>query len=160
MAQTVFHRDGFPLFLLRKFLHRFEDILADIIRPFMGDERRIRLEIDPSGSSVNMRVESRDGAMNPFLGGMEGFFVDMGMKVAWNRLSTQPRSNLFILDENISVLDTDHLHGLRPLFDFLEQHFEYVIVISHLQVVKDFVRSCIFTENKKNLRSITVSTSA
>jgi hypothetical protein len=170
-GQTVFHRDGFPIFLLRRFLEQFENVLEEVTRPFMGN-KKVRFDIESSSSSsstaknkiarseketssVRMYIESNDGSMNPFLGGMEGLMVDMGLKIALTQMCTHIRSNIFVLDENVSVLDMEHLHSLRGVFEFLEEHFDFVLVISHLQVVKDFVQTSLHTSNINGFRSIT-----
>jgi IS1 family transposase len=162
LVKKVFHRDGFPLFMLRKLIGEFESRLETILEPFFPS-RKLRLQIDETGTSIHMRIENTgDGTTMPnlFLGGMEGLMVDVGMKVVWNMISTEPRCNLFILDENISVLDQGHLQNLRHIFEFLEQHFDHILVISHLDIVKDFVHGCIRTtvDPETNKRSLTLVT--
>ena len=162
LVKKVFHRDGFPLFMLRKLIGEFESRLETILEPFFPS-RKLRLQIDETGTSIHMRIENTgDGTTMPnlFLGGMEGLMVDVGMKVVWNMISTEPRCNLFILDENISVLDQGHLQNLRHIFEFLEQHFDHILVISHLEIVKDFVHGCIRTtvDPETNKRSLTLVT--
>lgn len=161
LVKKVFHRDGFPLFMLRKLIGEFESRLETILEPFFPT-RKLRLQIDETGTSIHMRIENTgDGTtmQNLFLGGMEGLMVDVGMKVVWNMISTEPRCNLFVLDENISVLDQSHLQNLRHIFEFLEQHFDHVLVISHLDIVKDFVHGCLrtATDPETNKRFLTVT---
>ena len=160
LTKRVFHRDGFPLYMLRKFIGEFESHLETIIEPFFHS-KKLRLVMDETGNAIHLRVENADGTVLPnlFLGGMEGLMVDVAMKVVWNMVSSQPRSNLFVLDENISVLDQDHLHNLRHIFEFLEEHFDHILVISHLDIVKDFTHINIHTStNSQNCRSLSYST--
>jgi hypothetical protein len=160
LTKRVFHRDGFPLYMLRKFIGEFESHLETIIEPFFHS-KKLRLVMDETGNAIHLRVENADGTVLPnlFLGGMEGLMVDVAMKVVWNMVSSQPRSNLFVLDENISVLDQDHLHNLRHIFEFLEEHFDHILVISHLDIVKDFTHINLHTStNSQNYRSLSYST--
>lgn len=161
----VFHRDNLPLFLLQGILRRFEETLDGLLGSFLGEDRRLRFDIEtPSkreagstsagSSSVRIYLDSPDGPMNPFLGGMEGVMAGLGMQCAINTLTTKPHANLFLMDESISALDKNHLQGLPQVFDFLEQQFEYVLVISHLPIVQDYVRSSMKTVNQDGVRSI------
>jgi hypothetical protein len=146
--------------MLRKFIGEFESHLETIIEPFFHS-KKLRLVMDETGNAIHLRVENADGTVLPnlFLGGMEGLMVDVAMKVVWNMVSSQPRSNLFVLDENISVLDQDHLHNLRHIFEFLEEHFDHILIISHLDIVKDFTHINIHTStNSQNCRSLSYST--
>ena len=160
LTKRVFHRDGFPLYMLRKFIGEFESHLESIIEPFFHS-KKLRLVMDETGNAIHLRVENADGTVLPnlFLGGMEGLMADVAMKVVWNMVSSQPRCNLFVLDENISVLDQDHLHNLRHIFEFLEEHFDHILVISHLDIVKDFTHINLHTStNSHNYRSLSYST--
>ena len=158
LIKKVFHRDGFPIFMLRRFIKEFECRLEMILEPFLHG-KRLQLHIEED-SSIRLTIQNSDGTRMPnlFLGGMEGLMVDVGMKVVLNMISTEPRSNVFILDENISVLDQDHLQNLRQIFDLLIQHFDHILIISHLDIVKDFVSGCILTSRnmETNQRSLQI----
>lgn len=163
--RAVFRRDGLPLFLLRGILRRFEETLDGILSPFLGGDRHLRFDIEtPSkrdtgsgtagSSSVRIYVDSPDGPMNPFLGGMEGVMGSLATQCTINALTEKAHANVFILDESISALDRHHLQGLPQVFDFLEQQFEHVLVISHLPTVQDFVHSAFMTVNENGFRRI------
>jgi DNA repair exonuclease SbcCD ATPase subunit len=77
------------------------------------------------------------------MGGMEGFIVDAALKIVFTRISRRPRCNLFIIDEGISALDKKNMENLDQFFQFLEQFFPRVFVISHLREAQEFVRKSI-----------------
>jgi len=147
LTKQVFHRDGFPMFLLTRRLRAFEDALHNVTAEFIHD-RRIHLTIEDG--SVVMQVRSGDGVMDPFLGGMEGLIVDVAMKTIFSRMSRIPSSGLLIIDENVSVLDEDHIHNLDHLFRFLSSNYEHVMVMSHIPVVKDFVSLSVSVEKSSD----------
>lgn len=147
LTKQVFHRDGFPMFLLTRRLRAFEDALYDITAEFIHD-RRIHLSIQDG--SVVMQVTSGQGVMDPFLGGMEGLIVDVAMKTIFSRMSRIPSSGLLIIDENVSVLDEEHINNLDHLFRFLSSNYDHVMVMSHIPVVKDFVSLSVSVEKSSD----------
>ena len=147
LTKQVFHRDGFPMFLLTRRLRAFEDALHDVTAEFIHD-RRIHLTIQDG--SVVMQVRSEHGVMDPFLGGMEGLIVDVAMKTIFSRMSRIPSSGLLIIDENVSVLDEEHIHNLDHLFRFLSSNYDHVMVMSHIPVVKDFVSLSVSVEKSSD----------
>ena len=44
-----------------------------------------------------------------------------------------------IIDEGMGSLDTEFLHGMQLMFDLLKSQFDFVIVISHLDNIRDMV---------------------
>ena len=58
-------------------------------------------------------------------------------------ISSLPRPNFLIIDEGFSNLDADSLSSLYYLFDYLKQYFDYIIIISHIDAMKDMANTSI-----------------
>ena len=43
------------------------------------------------------------------------------------------------LDEGFGALDADNMGTMHSLFDFLKSNFEFIIIISHLDAMRDMV---------------------
>jgi DNA repair exonuclease SbcCD ATPase subunit len=78
-----------------------------------------------------------------YVGGMEGFMIDAALKIVFTRISMQPRCGMFMIDEGISALDKKNMENLDQFFQFLEQFFPRVFIISHLREAQEFVQSSI-----------------
>jgi len=92
---------------------------------------------------VIVGVEACSDNVSNYLGGMESFMVDLSLKMVFSKFSRQPKSNFFIIDEGISVLDQERLSNIHVLFNFLTSISEQVFLISHIPSIKDFVTQSI-----------------
>lgn len=145
----IIDRDGLPLFLLSKKLPLVEKDINEIISPFMEKPVVFRIhDKDVVFGSQN------DGQISFFYGGMEAFIIDIALKISFGRFGRLPRSNFFIIDEGVSVLDQDRIAGVRTIFEFMLTFNEKIFVISHLPVIKDFVNhriEIVKRDNKSHL---------
>ena len=113
-----------------------------LLEPFFENQKRLRLYID--NDDIVLGFMSTDGTfVSSFMGGMESFIVDLVIKLTFSRFAKLPRSNFFIIDEGISVLDQERLRHLDVLFDFLSNMTEHVLLVSHLPNIGDFVHQSI-----------------
>lgn len=133
---SIIERDGLPLYLLSKKIPHIEADINMIVRPFM--DKTICFQIHEKdivlGSKSNM-------ASSGFYGGMEAFIIDVALKISFGRFGKLPRSDFFIIDEGVSVIDQEKIINLSNLFDFLLSFNERVYIMSHLPIVKDFVQN-------------------
>ena len=72
---------------------------------------------------------------------MERFISSLAIRVALLKASNLPKSNFLIIDEGMGSLDTEFLHGMQLMFDLLKTQFDFVIVISHLDNIRDMVNN-------------------
>jgi DNA repair exonuclease SbcCD ATPase subunit len=136
-------RDGLPLFLLNMYLPRMEDEINQILGEFL-DNRPMRLHVQDR--DVVIGLQQPGGALSAYLGGMEAFITDLALKMVFAKFSLLPRSNFFIIDEGVSVLDQERVSGIAALFGFLSGLSDHTFLISHLPTIKDFVTDAIEIE--------------
>jgi DNA repair exonuclease SbcCD ATPase subunit/DNA repair exonuclease SbcCD nuclease subunit len=136
---TTTERDGLPLFLLKKKLPVIEGDVNALISPFL--EKKLVLCVEEK--EVVVGIETSSKKVSNYLGGMESFIIDLSLKLGFSKFANLPRSNLFIIDEGISVLDQERISNISHLFDFLSNITDHVLLISHLPAIKDFVNQSI-----------------
>jgi DNA repair exonuclease SbcCD ATPase subunit len=136
---TTTERDGLPLFLLKKKLPVIEGDVNALISPFL--EKKLVLCVEEK--EVVVGIETSSKKVSNYLGGMESFIIDLSLKLGFSKFANLPRSNLFIIDEGISVLDQERISNISHLFDFLSNITDHVLLISHLPAIKDFVHQSI-----------------
>jgi len=73
--------------------------------------------------------------------GMEQFILSIAIRVALTNLSNLPRSNFLIIDEGFGVLDSETLATMQVLFHYLKTNFDFIIIVSHLDALRDMVDS-------------------
>ncbi len=71
--------------------------------------------------------------------GFEKFALSLAIRVALINISNLPRSNFLILDEGMGVMDADNLSKLPILFEYLKSNFDFLLVVSHLEALRDMV---------------------
>lgn len=143
-------KDGLPLYLLMKKMEPMERQLNELISPFLP-EKKIRFYIDQKTIEFGTFLSDDKNLCNYF-GGMESFIIDLSLKLTFAKYGNLPRSNFFIIDEGISVLDSERIYNISFLFNFLSNITSNVLLISHIPQIRDFVDKEMIIE-KKNEKS-------
>lgn len=80
--------------------------------------------------------------------GAEKSIAAMAIRLALLNVSTLPKPNLFILDEPGTSLDEENMEGFVRILDLVKTHFDTVILISHLDSLKDCVDTQLLIDKK------------
>ena len=71
--------------------------------------------------------------------GAEKTIASMAIRLAFLTVSNLPKSDLFILDEPGTALDEENMEGFVRILEMIKGYFKTVILISHLDNLKDCV---------------------
>ena len=71
--------------------------------------------------------------------GAEKTIAQMAIRLAILTVSSLPKSDLFILDEPGTALDEENMEGFVRILEMIKGYFKTVILISHLDSLKDCV---------------------
>ena len=71
--------------------------------------------------------------------GAEKTITAMGVRLALLSISSLPKGNIFILDEPGTALDAENMEGFIRMLQLIKMYFKTVILISHLDSLKDIV---------------------
>jgi DNA repair exonuclease SbcCD ATPase subunit len=141
------NRNGIPYMILRKVLPIIESEVNEILNGIVDFSFRIEIgendEID--GSIV---YGDRTWAIE-LSSGMERFILSLAIRCSLIRLSNLPKPNFLAIDEGFGVLDSDKLHSIKLFFEFLKSTFDFVLCISHISEMRDYVDQLI-SINKTN----------
>ena len=86
--------------------------------------------------------------------GAEKTIASMAIRLAFLSVSSLPKSDLFILDEPGTALDEENMEGFVRILEMIKGHFKTVILISHLDGLKDCVDLQINIEKKSGFASV------
>lgn len=75
--------------------------------------------------------------------GAEKTIASMAVRLALISVSSLPKSQLFILDEPATALDAEHMEGFVRLLQMIKTQFKTVLLITHLENLKDVVDTTI-----------------
>ena len=87
---------------------------------------------------------------------MEKFISSLAIRVALIKISNLPRPNFLAVDEGFGNLDSGNINSLNMLFDYIKTEFDYVIIISHIDIMKDMVDGLIEIGRFKGLSHVIV----
>ena len=115
-------------------------ILANIVEfevLFENNDKKLEIFIK------HPRYEPRPLSMGS---GAEKTIAAMAIRLALISITNLPKSELFILDEPATALDQEHMEGFTRLLEMIKTKFKTVLLISHLDVLKDCVDTTIDIE--------------
>lgn len=133
--QTVMCRDGLPYRLIAEVIPAVQVEINNILSQMV--EFQVALELD--GKNINGKIIYDDTRAWPLelASGMEKFISGLAIRVALMGVSSLPKSNFLIVDEGFGALDTDNRASLSMLFTLLKTQFDFIILISHLDSLRD-----------------------
>jgi DNA repair exonuclease SbcCD ATPase subunit len=130
-------RDGIPYELMSKAIPNIESEINSILSQIV--DFTVSLEVD--GKNINGKLSYDYDRIWPLenSSGMERFVSSLAIRIALMNASNLPKSNFFVADEGFGVLDAEHVGHMQVLFNILKTHFDFVIIISHLDIMRDMV---------------------
>lgn len=130
-------RDGVPYDLISRFIPQIEQHINSILSQVV--DFGVVLEVD--GKNINAYIVYDEENMWALeLGsGMEKFVSSLAIRAALIDISNLPRPNFLAIDEGFGNLDTENMSNVYQLFDYLKTNFKFIMVISHIDVMRDTV---------------------
>jgi DNA repair exonuclease SbcCD ATPase subunit len=129
-------RDGISYELISKTIPSIESEVNNILSQIV--DFGMQLEMDGKHIYSKITYEDRHWPLE-MCSGMERLISSIAMRVALINVSSLPRSNFLVIDEGWGSLDGDNISSVFNLFTYLKGQFEFVMVISHLDVMRDMV---------------------
>jgi DNA repair exonuclease SbcCD ATPase subunit len=128
-------RDGLPYKLIAEVLPAVEAGVNNILAQMVD----FTIALDVDGKNINGKLIYDTDRSWPLelASGMEKFISGLAIRVALMTISSLPKSNFLIVDEGIGTLDSDNLASISALFDVLKAQFSFVLLISHVDAVRD-----------------------
>lgn len=137
-------------------------IINDEINKLLSDsvDFGVTIEHDAEEQSIRLYLQyEEDRSRLIELGsGAEKMLASIAIRVALISISNMPKSNMFIIDEGFGKLDVEKLESMNKMFDYLKSVFDHVIIISHIDSMKDIVDNMIeITTDEEGFAHIDIS---
>lgn len=144
-------RDGIPYELISKAIPIIQREVNNILQQIVD----FTMNIEVDGKNINAKIvyEDREWPLE-MASGMEKFISGLAIRVSLMHISNLPRPNFISIDEGFGTLDSDNLNSLFMLFEYLQTQFEFIIVISHLDSMRDVVNSFIEIEKSNGFSKL------
>jgi len=130
-------KNGVPYDLIAKTLPFIETEINEVLYN-MSMKFTISLEMD--GKNINGFICYRDEKWPlELISGMEKFTCSLAIRIGLINISNLPKPTFLCLDEGFGTLDDENIANIEGAFEYLKSQFDFVIVISHIDVIKDYL---------------------
>ena len=144
-------KDGVSYELIEKSLPMIEGEVNNILGQIV--EFGMQLEID--GKNINAYLVYGDQRWSlEMCSGMERFISGLAIRVALINVCNLPRPNFLVIDEGFGTLDSENLQSLFMLFTYLKTQFDFVMIISHIDSMRDVVDDLIEIKKIEGFSSV------
>jgi DNA repair exonuclease SbcCD ATPase subunit len=136
---AAIRRDGISYELISKIIPSIEAEINNLLSQIV--DFTIALEVD--GKNINGRIIYDDDRHWPLemSSGMERFIGSLAIRVALITVSNLPKPNFLVVDEGLGVLSSENLISMQTMFAILKNQFDFIVIVSHLEAVRDMVDS-------------------
>ena len=129
-------KDGVSYELISKALPMIEGEVNNILGQIV--EFGLQLEMDGKNVNANIVYDDQKWSLE-MCSGMERFISGLAIRIALINVCNLPRPNFLVIDEGFGTLDNENLTSLYMLFAYLKTQFEFVMIISHIDSMRDVV---------------------
>jgi DNA repair exonuclease SbcCD ATPase subunit len=129
-------KDGISYELISKALPMIEGEVNNIL----GQIVEFGVQLDMDGKNINANIVYDDQKWSlEMCSGMEKFISGLAIRIALINVCNLPRPNFLVIDEGFGTLDNENLTSLYMLFAYLKTQFDFVMLISHIDSMRDVV---------------------
>ena len=147
-------RDGIPYEIIAETLPYLEEEINNTLSQIVDYE--IEFDVDGKNILTNIKYGDDDKWPLELTSGMEKFISSLAIRVALIKISNLPRPSFLAIDEGFGNLDLENLNSLSMLFDYLKTEFDFVMIISHIDIMKDMVDGLIEINQSRGYSKVIV----
>ena len=151
---TAVSKNGIPLKIMSIQLPAINAEISKILQGVSGFT--VELEADPDTNEMEIYLNYGDSRRIIECGsGMEKMMASLAIRVALINTTSLPKSDLLIIDEGFGALDDMNVESCTRLLNSLKKWFKSILVISHVDAVKDAVDNVLdITQKDMNARVV------
>jgi len=131
------HSNGIAFDVIRKKLPVINEEIAKILANIVDFE--VFFEDNGKRLDIFIKHPSYDPRPLEMGSGAEKTISAMAIRLALLSVSSLPKSDIFILDEPGTALDEENMQGFIDILEIIRSYFKTVLLISHLDSLKDCV---------------------
>ncbi len=134
-------RDGIPYELISKAIPKIESEINNVLNQVVD----FNMVMNTDGKNINGYIIYDQDNYWPLelTSGMERFISSLAIRIALINVSALPRPNFIAIDEGWGSLDAEHISAVANLFDYFRTKFDFSIIISHVDTMRDMVDNLI-----------------
>jgi DNA repair exonuclease SbcCD ATPase subunit len=148
-------RNGVPYDIIAKALPKIESEINNVLNQIVN----FNMVLNTDGKNINGYIIYDEDNFWPLelTSGMERFISSLAIRVALINVSALPRPNFIAIDEGFGTLDNEHVVALQNMFEYFKSKFDFSIIISHIDSMRDMVDSQLEVYKQNGLSRIQYS---
>jgi len=131
------HSNGIAYDVIKKRLPAINEEIAKVLANIVDFE--VFFEDDGKRLNIFIKHPSFDPRPLEMGSGAEKTIAAMAIRLALLSVSSLPKGDIFILDEPGTALDAENMEGFIRILDVIKSYFKTVLLITHLDSLKDCV---------------------
>ena len=146
--RQAFGAHGIPSLIIEETLPEVEERANEMLQRLSGGRTRVALETQRekrtggTRETLEIRITDEQGAARPYetYSGGEAFRVDFALRIALAQLLADRagvRIRTLVVDEGFGTQDQEGLQGLIEAIGTVKADFDKILVITHLEELKD-----------------------
>ena len=145
-------KKGIPLQIMMEQLPLINSEISKILQGVTGFT--VELEADIDSNSMDIFINYGDSKrIIELASGMEKMMSSLAIRVALINVSSLTKTNMLIIDEGFGALDANNIEACSRLLQSLKKWFRNIIVISHVDAIKDAVDNSLeIIKNEKDTK--------
>lgn len=146
----AYGKNGIPLMIIASEMPKINSEVSKILHGITNFD--VVLDADADSNDLEIYLDYGDSRRPIELGsGMEKMIASLAIRVALINVSALPKSDVLIIDEGFGALDDTNVEACNRLLGSLKRYFKTILVISHVDAVKEAVDTMIeITHNGKD----------
>ncbi len=152
LLMQCMHPNGIAYDIIKKKIPVINQEIAKVLANIVEFE----VFFETSGNKLDIFIKHPKHDERPIemASGAEKTMGAMAIRMALLSVSSLPKSDLFILDEPGTALDEENMEGFIRILELIKVYFKNVLLISHLDSLKDCVDMQIVIEKKKGYAKV------
>lgn len=162
--------NGIPYEILKTFLPIIETKVNQILHNIVNfnvefvfyngtitDKPNKNTKAQQNAIDINLQYNNQKSYNVELASGFEKFIIGLTIRMVLCNISKSAKPNFFIIDEGWSCLDNENLSNINTIMTYIKNQFEHVIIISHLDAIKeqsDYVINIDKKDNYSYIRNI------
>ena len=152
LLMRCMHANGIAYDIIKKKIPVINQEIAKVLANIV--EFEVFFETNGNKFDIFIKHPKHDERPIEMASGAEKTMAAMAIRLALLSVSSLPKSDLFILDEPGTALDEENMEGFIRILELIKVYFKNVLLISHLDSLKDCVDMQIVIEKKKGYAKV------
>jgi len=147
LLMQCMHANGIAYDVIKKKIPVINEEIAKVLANIVDFE----VFFETNGNKFDIFIKHPKHTERPIemASGAEKTMAAMAIRLSLLSVSSLPKSDIFILDEPGTALDEENMEGFTRILELIKVYFKNVLLISHLDSLKDCVDMQIVIEKRK-----------